>query len=251
MGESNSIQAEATPKPLWIRLWPVYVIAAGLAVAWKFGLFSYFSLDTLREQQDVLKAYVEEHLVLAICAYLLVYILVTVFMLPGAGVVTISGGLMFGLIPGSLATIVGATIGACILFIAARTSIGESLRARAGPFLTRMEAGFKEDAFSYMFAMRFIPAVPFPVANIAPALLGAKFRDFLITTSLGIIPGVIAYTLIGSGLGATFAEGGDPDFASVTKNLIPAVLALLVVSLLPVAYKKFFRKDKKTESPAS
>ena len=242
---------EKPARPLWIKLWPVYIITGGLIAARQFGLFEYFSIDTLREQQDVLLAYVDAHRFLAIGAFIAVYVLVTLFMLPGAGIVTIAGGLMFGLVQGSIATIVGATLGASLLFMAANTSIGESLRARAGPFLTKMEAGFKDDALSYMFAMRFIPVVPFPVANIAPALLGAKFRDFLLTTSLGIIPGVIAYTLIGTGLGATFAAGGDPDFASVTKNLLPAVLALLVVSLLPVAYKKLFRKTKTSESATS
>ncbi len=242
---------ETAARPVWMRLWPVFLIAAGLLTAWQFGLFGYFSLDTLKTQQDALNGYVAAHPFLAFGVFIVLYALVTIFMLPGAGVVTMAGGFMFGLVQGSLATIIGATLGASILFVAARTSIGESLRQRAGPFLRKMEAGFREDAFSYMFALRFIPVVPFPVANIAPALLGARYRDFLITTSLGIIPGVIAYTLIGTGLGATFAAGEDPDFASVTRNLLPAVLALLAVSLLPVVYKKFFRKPGKTESRIS
>ncbi len=236
--------------PLWQRLWPVYMIAAGLLAAWQFGLFDYLSLEKLQDNQATLQDFVSAHLLLAVVAYIAVYALATLFMMPGALWITISGGFLFGLIGGSAATVVGATLGASLLFFAAKTSLGSALHERAGPFLKKMEAGFRENALSYMFAMRFLPLVPFPVSNIAPALLGAKYRDFFLTTALGIIPGVIAYTWIGAGLGATFAAGKEPDLASVAANLIPAAIALGAVSLLPIAWKKLFgRKAAKIESP--
>jgi uncharacterized membrane protein YdjX (TVP38/TMEM64 family) len=230
------------PTPLAVRLWPLYIIAAGIVAAWAFGLFNYLSLETLRTQQVALRTFVTEHLFLAVAAYILIYAAATLFMIPGALWITIAGGFLFGLIGGTPATVVGATLGASLLFFAARTSVGAALRERAGPFVKKMERGFQEDAFSYMFALRFLPVVPFPVANIAPALLGAKYRDYAITTAVGIIPGVIAYTWIGAGLGATFAAGEDPNIASIAKNLVPAFAALGVVSLIPVAYKKLFSK---------
>jgi len=229
------------PVPLW-RLWPVALIVLALAAAWASGVHRYLSLDTLREQQDALRAFVAENTVLAFAIYTAVYATATILMLPGALWITIAGGFLFGLWGGTPATIVGATLGASILFLAAKTSVGSALRERAGPFVQKLEKGFQEDAVSYMFALRFLPIVPFPVANIAPAIFGARFRDYAITTALGIVPGVIAYTWIGAGLGATFAAGGEPDFASVARNLVPAVIALAIVSLLPVAYKKFFPK---------
>ncbi len=224
--------------PIWIKLWPVYLIGAVLVAAWQFGLFQYLSLDTLREQQETLQTFVSENLILAVAIFIGVYALATLFMLPGALWITIAGGFMFGLVGGSLATIAGATLGASLLFFAARTSIGSALRDRAGPFMAKMEAGFNENPFSYMFALRLLPVVPFPVANIAPALLGAKYREYLIATAVGIIPGVVAYTWLGSGLGATFAAGEDPNLASIAKNMIPALAALGVVALIPVIYKK-------------
>lgn len=231
-----------TPAPLWRRLWPLALIIGALAIAWASGVHRYLSLDTLREQQDALRAFVAENTVLAFALYIAVYAAATILMLPGALWITIAGGFLFGLWGGTPATVAGATLGASILFLAARTSVGSALRERAGPFVQKLERGFQEDAVSYMFALRFLPIVPFPVANIAPALFGAKFRDYVLTTALGIIPGVIAYTWIGAGLGATFAAGGEPDFASVARNLVPAVIALAAVSLLPVAWKKFFAK---------
>lgn len=223
---------------IWIKLWPVYLIAAVMIGAWQMGLFQYLSLDTLREQQEVLQAFVANNLVLAVAIFIAVYAAATLFMVPGALWITIAGGFLFGLVGGSLATIAGATLGASMLFFAAKTSIGSALRDRAGPFMAKMEAGFNENPFSYMFALRLLPVVPFPVANIAPALLGAKYREYAITTALGIVPGVIAYTWVGSGLGATFAAGEDPNLASVAKNMLPALAALGVVALIPVIYKK-------------
>ena len=229
-------------RPFWMRLWPVYLIAGGLVAAWQFGLFQYFSLEKLREQQDVLTGFVADNWLLAGAAYVSIYAAATLFMMPGALWITIAGGFMFGLVGGSIATVIGATLGASLLFFAAKTSVGDSLRKLAGSYAEKVRGEFLQSPLSYMFAMRFVPAMPFPIANIVPALLGAKYRDYFISTALGIIPGVVAYTWIGAGLGATFEAGEDPDLGSVAANLLPAVIALLVVSLMPIVYKKFFAK---------
>lgn len=239
------------PAPIWLRLWPVYVIAAGLIAAWQFGLFRYLSLETLQSQNAALQAFVSEHLLLAIIGYIAIYALATLFMLPGALWITISGGLVFGLVGGSLATIAGATFGASLLFAAAKTSVGKALRERTGGFIRKMEKGFNENAISYMFALRLLPIVPFPVANIAPALLGAKYREFALTTALGIIPGVVAYTWIGASLGATFDAGETSSLFDAVKNFVPAFVALGLVALLPVAYRKIAgRKAARLEEAA-
>lgn len=229
---------EKKQSSIWIKLWPVYLIALVMTGAWQLGVFQYLSLDTLRDQQDVLKGFVSENLILAVAIFIAVYAAATLFMLPGALWVTIAGGFLFGLVGGSLATIAGATLGASMLFFAAKTSIGSALRQRAGPFMTKMEAGFNESPFSYMFALRLIPVVPFPVANIAPALLGAKYREYVITTALGIVPGVVAYTWIGHSVGASLDPDATQDLFGVVANFIPAFAALGVVALIPVAYKK-------------
>lgn len=230
------------PPPLWRRLWPLAPIVAALAAAWISGVHRYLSLETLRDQQDALRGFVSEHFLLAMAAYVAIYAAVTILMLPGALWITLAGGFLFGLWGGTPATVAGATLGASVLFLAAKSSVGAALRERAGPFVQKLEKGFQEDAVSYMFALRFLPVVPFPVANIAPAIFGARFQDYVMTTALGIIPGVIAYTWIGAGLGATFAAGDEPDIGSLARNLIPAFIALGIVSLLPIAYKKFFPK---------
>lgn len=230
-------------KTNWLsRLWPLGLLVIGLAAIYFSGAYKYLSIDTLQSQRETLKAFVSDYLLFAVVGFILIYALATIFMLPGALWITIAGGFLFGLVGGSLATVTGATLGATTLFFIARTSVGEPLRKRAGPFLRKVEAGFKDGAISYMFFMRFFPGVPFPVANVAPALLGAKARDFIFTTFFGIMPGVIAYTWMGAGLGGVFDRGEQLDIAGLFRQIAPPLVALAVVSLIPVVVKKFSRK---------
>lgn len=226
----------------FLRYLPLLMILAGLAAAFSLGLHKQLSFEALAQHRQALTTFVAEQPVVALAAYLAAYILFTALMIPGALWLTIGGGFLFGLAGGTLATVVGATAGATLLFLVARSALGEPLRRRAGPFLKRLESGFQENPFSYMLTLRFLPVVPFPVANIAPAVLGAKLRDYVITTAVGILPGVIAYTWIGSGLGAVFASGEEPNLAGFAKQLIPAFFALAAVSLAPVIIKRFRSK---------
>lgn len=250
MSTEQPVTKARSKRALWIRFWPVYLILAGLVLAWQAGLFQYLSLETLQTNYVGWAGFVADNLVLSFAIFVLIYAAATIFMLPGALWITIAGGLLFGLAGGALATIVGATLGASILFFAARTSIGAALRERAGPFVTKMERGFREDELSYMFFMRLFPAVPFPIANIAPALLGAKYRNYLLTTAVGIIPGVVAYTWIGFSLRSSLNPEETQSLLGVVGNFAPAFIALGLVALMPVVYKKFFagKKAKNLES---
>jgi len=246
---TETMSAEKTSKPIWVKLWPIYIILAGFILAYFMGWGDYLKPSALGENAVYLNNLVQENFVLVLLAFIAIYILATTFMVP-ASALTIGGGFLFGLGVGAPATVVGATIGACILFTAAKSSIGEALKSIAGPFVGKMEAGFNESPLSYLFTLRLIPIFPFAVVNIAPAILGATFRDYFISTALGIIPGTIAYTWIGAGLRGTLldaaAAGQDVDVGGLVgaaaKNLIPAFFALAFVALMPAIYKKFFKK---------
>jgi len=241
---------DSTPtkqKPIWVKLWPLYIIGAGLAFAISQGWHTQLTPEALGQNAVYLDNLVQENFLLVLLAFIGIYIAATAFMVP-ASALTIGGGFLFGVAIGAPATITGATIGACTLFMAAKTSIGETLKGIAGPFIGKMEKGFNENALSYLFTLRLIPVVPFAVANIAPAILGAKFKDYFISTALGIIPGTVAYSLIGSGLRETLlAAGENTDVGALVgeaaKNFAPAFLALAAVAMIPVIYKKFFKKD--------
>lgn len=242
--------ADKAKHPIWIKLWPVYIILGGLALAISQGWHQQLTPAALGENAVYLDTLVRENFWLVLIAFIAIYAAATAFMVP-ASALTIGGGFLFGVYVGAPAVVIGATVGACLLFLAAKTSLGETLKSIAGPFLSKMEKGFNENALSYMFTLRLIPIFPFAVVNIAPAILGAKFRDYFITTALGIIPGTIAYTLIGSGLRGTLldaaAKGETANVGAIVRdagaNFLPAFVALGLVAMIPVIYKKFFKKS--------
>ncbi len=249
MTVDTATETSSKAKPIWLRLWPLYIIVAGLGFAISQGWHTQLSPAALGENAVYLNNLVENHFLLVLLAFIGIYIAATAFMVP-ASALTIGGGFLFGLAIGAPATVVGATIGACILFLAAKTSLGETLKSIAGPFLDKMEKGFNENALSYLFTLRLIPVFPFAVVNIAPAILGAKFRDYFISTALGIIPGTVAYTWIGAGLRGTLLDAAEKGEAAdvgalvgaAAANLIPAFFALAAVAMIPVFYKKFIKK---------
>jgi len=235
-----------------LKKWaPLLVIISGFALAYFMGWFQYLNPQLLVEKSDDLQSLVANNFLVVFIGFIALYAVLTVFMLP-ASILTVASGFLFGIYAGAPAVVIGATIGACGLFGAAKTSLQSTLKGIAGPFISKMEAEYNESPFAYLFTLRLIPVFPFAVANIAPALLGAKFRDYLITTAIGIIPGTVAYSLIGHGLRETLSDPSvDPqnvnvgDLMSATFiNMLPAFGMLVVVALIPILYKKFFKKTK-------
>lgn len=224
----------------WRRMLPLLVLGAGLAAFFALGLDDYLSFEALRENRAWLLGAVEKSAALAALAYMAVYILIVAFSLPGGAIMTITGGFLFGQWLGTAYVVVAATIGAGVVFLAARTALGDLLRARAGPFLKKMEAGFRENALSYLFVLRLVPVFPFFIVNLVPAFLGVSLRDFAIATFFGIIPATFVYARLGVGLGSIFDAGGEFSAKAVfTPEMVTALLGLAVLALLPVAYKKF------------
>ncbi len=228
---------------LWRRILPLALLAVGLIAFFAFGLHDYLSFDKLHQHRETLVEFVAAHGVLAVILYLLCYATVIAFSLPGGAIMTITGGFLFGTLAGTVYTVLAATVGASVLFLAARTALGDLLRAKAGPAVRKMEAGFRENALSYLLALRLIPLFPFWLVNLVPALLGVPFRVYLIGTFFGIIPGCFVFASVGNGLGTVFAAGRTPDINIIfaPEILIP-IIGLALLALAPVAYKKYFPK---------
>ena len=159
------------------------VLVIVLVLFFYSGLGRYLSFEALKENQGALKEWVRANDALAIVAYMLAYAAVTIFSLPGGLVMSITGGFLFGTVWGALYIVVGATVGATVLFIAAKTSLGDPLRAKAGPWLQKMEEGFQENALSYLLVLRLVPIFPFFVVNLVPAFLGVSLSVYFIETT--------------------------------------------------------------------
>ena len=222
------------------RMAPLAVLAAGLALFLALDLQRYVSLTALQQNHDALVIYVQNHAALASALFVTAYAAAVAFSIPGAALLTISGGLMFGVVWGSVLVVLGATAGAVCIFLAARTALAEPLRRRAGSWLTRLEGGFRRNAFSYLLTLRLVPVVPFWLINIVPGLLGVPLRTYALTTFLGIIPGTVVYVSLGNGAGATLAAGGDLNLGIIfTPEVLLPLLGLATLSLVPVALRRF------------
>ena len=222
------------------RLAPVLVLGLGFVLFFAFGLQRYIGFETLQEHRGWLVAQVARNEIMAALAFIALYTLVVAFSIPGGAIMTISAGFLFGTALAACYGVFGGTLGAVCVFMAARTALGESLRAKAGPALRRMEAGFRASAFSYMLFLRLIPLFPFWLVNLVPAFLGVSLRTYVVATFVGVIPGALVYASLGNGLGAILDAGGEPDLGIVFQpNILLPLLALAVLALAPVAYKKF------------
>ena len=229
--------------PAWRRWLPLAVLALAIVLVFATGLHHYLSFDALRQHRHVLHDFVDSHYAGAALLFVLVYTAAVALSIPGAIILTVTGGFLFGSLAGTVLVVIGATAGAALVYLAARTALGDVLRARAGGLITRLEAGFKENALSYLLVLRLVPLFPFWLVNLAAALLGVPFRTYLVGTFLGIIPGGYVYATVGAGLGSVFDQGGEPSLRGVlTPQVITALVGLAVLSLVPVAYKKLRRR---------
>lgn len=224
------------------RLIPLLILVAGLLLFLALDLHRYVSFNTLSEYHETLTRWVADHTLLAGLVYMLIYAVVIAFSLPGGAVMTITGGFLFGIWIGTALTVVGATVGATAVFLAARTGLGDPLRARAGPALRKMEVGFQENAMSYLLFLRLIPLFPFWLVNLVPAFLGVKLRTYVIGTFFGIAPGSFVYASVGNGLGAILERGERPDLGLIfNPEILLPLIGLAVLAMLPVIYKKVKR----------
>ena len=226
-------------KGVFWRVLPLAILVLGLGAFFAFDLHSYLSFETLKANREELLGFVDRHRVLAILLYGAGYTVAVAFSFPGASILTIAGGFLLGLTTGTLATVVGATLGATGVFLAARLAFGDLLRKKAGNAILKMEAGFQENAFHYLLVLRLIPVFPFWIVNLAPALLKVPLRTYITATFLGIAPGTFVYPSIGNGLGAIFDRGETPDLGIIFEPaiLIP-ITGLALLALLPIAIKK-------------
>jgi uncharacterized membrane protein YdjX (TVP38/TMEM64 family) len=248
----------------WLkRLWPLLALFAATAFVFAMGWHRFFSIEVLAENRAALRDYIGAHWLFSLAVFVTIYAASVALSLPGGAVLTIAGGLLFGWLTGGIASVVAATIGASVVFLIARSALGDLLAARAGPRLSRFREGFREDAFNYLLFLRLVPIFPFWLVNLAPGLLGVGFGTYLATTILGIIPGTFAFALAGNGLDSvieaqqalyqsclakTGAEGQEScsyalePGALLTPELIAALVALGLVALIPVAVKWVRRK---------
>ena len=241
-----------------VRRWlPLLALSGLIAVAYAFGLQKYLTLEAIAQNHAMLESYVRDHLLASVLIYMALYIVVVALSLPGAGILSIVGGFIFGWALSGTVTIFAATAGAIIVFQIVKTSLGSAIAERAGPFVKKLSDGFANDAFNYLLFLRLVPAFPFFAINAVAGLVRVELRTYALATFIGIIPGSYAFAWLGRGLGSIIeaqtkvhdvcvAANGMANCpfeisasSLITPQLLIALAVLGVVSLIPVALKKW------------
>lgn len=230
----------------WIRLLPLTILLLCLVAFFYFHLNKYLDFQTLKTYHDFLLSWMQQRYLLAVFSYISVYMIVTAIAVPGPVFMTLAGGFLFGLWWGTLYTDIGATLGAMIIFLAAKTALHDFLYKKGGSKLQKFKQGFLNNAWGYLFFLRLVPLFPFGLVNIAPAFFEVKTSTFFFTTLIGILPGTFVYIWLGSSIGEIFAAGRTPDLNIIFhSNILLPILGLALLSIIPIVYKWIKHRGKK------
>ena len=213
------------------------LLAAGLFLFFATGLHEWLSFEKLALHYGTIKMFIADNPLASFLLFFALYTIAVAFSLPIASLLTLGGGALLGW-PAAIIIVLAATVGACVVFLAAKTILASTLATKAGPFLAKLEAGFRENSFQYLLALRLVPAAPFWVVNIVPALVGMRLSSYALATLIGIIPGTFVYVYVARGFDHILSQGRAPDFSSLTEwQIIGPLAALGALALLPVLIK--------------
>jgi uncharacterized membrane protein YdjX (TVP38/TMEM64 family) len=232
--------AEPSPRnPSFSRLVPLGLLFLAAAVFVLSGGRQYLTFAALTEHRELLSALVARNAAFAVFGFILLYAGLTALSVPAAMLMTLASGFLFGPWLGAIYALVGATLGASAVFLAARAGLA-GLAERAGPAAQRLQTGFREDAFSYLLCLRLVPIFPFWLVNLVAGASGMSLSIYVAATFFGMIPGALVYASLGNGVGDLIAAGQHPDHYIIFRPaiLLP-LIGLAVLALLPVAYKRW------------
>jgi uncharacterized membrane protein YdjX (TVP38/TMEM64 family) len=224
------------------RFGPLALLVALLIWALVSGVAKHLSLEELRARGEGLQAFARERPLLSALIYVAVYVATVSISLPGALILSLSGGFLFGPIAGGALAVTGATGGSTVVFLVCRTAFGDFLRRWESPLLLRIERGFEASAFSYLLTLRLIPAFPLLLVNVASGLMAIPVRTFLGASFLGMIPSSFVYAGIGAGLGHVFAQGGPVSVETLlSPRIYVPIIGMGVLAFLPPLWRHWRR----------
>ncbi|MCP4134628.1 MAG: TVP38/TMEM64 family protein [bacterium] len=221
----------------YIKKGILLLIIIGVIVAVKvFDLDDYLTFENLKKYKEQLSVFIESNYLLAVVAFIGVYVVVTAFSIPGAAVLSLACGFLFGMW-GVLYVNAGATTGAILAFLAARYLLGDSIQEKYSEKLAKFNGDLKKNGPNYFLTLRFIPIFPFFLINLLGGLTNIPLRTFAWTTAVGIIPGSFVYVYAGTQLG-TINSMGD----IMTWQMILVFVFFGILAIVPVVWKKIQAK---------
>jgi uncharacterized membrane protein YdjX (TVP38/TMEM64 family) len=223
----------AAARRRWGKVALIVAFGAVIITFFVVGGQNYLTLDAVKANRDALLAFADKHFVAALAIAFLVYVGATAFSLPGGLVLSLTMGFIFGRWVGTVLIVVAATIGATLVFLAARYLFAEAARRRMGALGEKISAGFAANAFNYLLFLRLVPLFPFFLVNLAPAFTNIRLGTFVLGTFIGIIPGSFVYANLGQTLGRIDSLSG-----LLSAETIGAFVLLGLLALVPVFVRK-------------
>jgi len=234
-GRRGDDAARVPRSPNRVLQFAVAAVLVGGAVAFfALGGPQYLDLATIKEHRDALLAFTESHFAAALAIAFAVYAGAVAFSLPGGLVLSLTMGFVFGRWIGTALVVVAATVGATLVFLAARYLFADAARRRLGTFGEKINAGFTKNAFSYMLFLRLVPVFPFFLVNLAPAFTTIPLRTYVLATAVGIVPGSFVFVNLGQTLARIDSLKG-----LVSADVLAGLGLLAAFALLPVAVQKY------------
>ncbi|HSI95140.1 MAG: TVP38/TMEM64 family protein [Methylophilaceae bacterium] len=194
----------------------------------------YLTLETLQQNRNALLEFTQQHYWKALLIAVAVYTAATAISVPGAVLLSLATGFLFGRWVGTGVIVISATIGAALVFLAARYLFADAMRAKLGGKLRELSDGFARDAFSYLLFLRLVPLFPFWLVNLAPAFTDIRLSTYVAATAIGIIPGAFVFANLGQSLGRIQSTA-----QLVSPETLGALALLGILALVPVLAKKF------------
>jgi len=218
---------------------PIIILLVALGLFFYFRLYRYVSFSALQHEQAMLQGWTKNHFFLTSVIFFVLYAIAVAVSIPGAAIFTIAGGFLFGPVVGSIYVVISATIGATVIFWAAKTALHDLLYRYSHGRMKVFREGFNRNAASYMLFLRLVPIFPFWIINIIPAFLRVRTSTFIWTTFVGIIPGSIVYVSVGHGIGHILKRGEQINMSIIFEpRILLPILGLAILALVPIAYKK-------------
>jgi pyruvate/2-oxoglutarate dehydrogenase complex dihydrolipoamide dehydrogenase (E3) component/uncharacterized membrane protein YdjX (TVP38/TMEM64 family) len=212
------------------RIALVVAVLLLIAAFFAFDLGRFFSLDALKRNREALQQWQGTHPFTALGGYMAVYVAMAALSLPGAAILTLAGGALFGVVAGVVATSFASSLGATAAFLIARFVLRDAVRSRFGARLRPIEEGVTRDGAFYLFTLRLVPIFPFFLVNLLMALTPIATATFYVVSQMGMLPGTVAYVYAGSRL-AQIERLGDVASPSL-------IAAFVVLGLLPLLMRK-------------
>ncbi|MDP9102601.1 MAG: VTT domain-containing protein [Pseudomonadota bacterium] len=247
-GREDAAPSGARSVNPWVRWALLGLVAAALALALWFGLPGKLSLTALRSERASLIAFVHAHPWQSLAAYIVAYILVVGLSLPGALVMTLTGGFLFGTLEGGAAAVAAVSAGSVLMFLAAQTAVGDGLRdwlRGRSHLMDRMEREVRHHPFTSMLTLRLIPAAPLVLVNLAAGFVRMPLAPYALATVIGVMPSTFLYASVGAGLEDLFTSVQPGALMGVIQGeLVLPVAGLLCLAAAPLGVRWWMARRK-------